>query len=469
MKSSYFKFIFNKNLLSGLFLSFFLFFLLNLFPLFISEIKAKETNFGLRILTAEQTIPDENCNLFLNNTTPQGIIPYYLNSDCPSYTAYIASETTNPYLNYDALITNGEGTFPQTTINSNRANVTIPTSTIITSADTSWDGIMMMPTVTTVTLPTTSGVTKTLSEAIEIGYSGAKLSFNKGVRILFPNEKDKKIGYTRTGLAFTEITTICSEDSQAAGNALSADGDCKINVGVDLVVWTKHFTKFATYTQVTNTVTDNSSSTTISTNNTASPPVCNDSKPVSAPILISTTKGTNSVTLTWSKALNPVTYYLVAYGTSSNNLQFGNPNVGNQDTTSYTVKNLSGGTTYYFKVKAVNNCMPGDYSNELSAKPNGEFVSSPAKDFIDITPTESTPEQLATPKQGVTPEIKITPVEKATPEQLLLFKDETQTLKTPKSKFSWVLIIAGIVILFTISLCLYLRFKKRQRSFQKLG
>ena len=28
-----------------------------------------------------------------------------------------------------------------------------------------------------------------------------------------------------------------------------ADGDCKIDVGSDLVIWTKHFTSFATYTQ----------------------------------------------------------------------------------------------------------------------------------------------------------------------------------------------------------------------------
>jgi hypothetical protein len=42
-----------------------------------------------------------------------------------------------------------------------------------------------------------------------------------------------------------------------------ADGDCKIDAanGLDLVIWTKHFTKFATYTQTTNsTVTSSSTS-----------------------------------------------------------------------------------------------------------------------------------------------------------------------------------------------------------------
>ncbi|PJA01759.1 hypothetical protein COX74_01020, partial [bacterium (Candidatus Gribaldobacteria) CG_4_10_14_0_2_um_filter_41_16] len=33
------------------------------------------------------------------------------------------------------------------------------------------------------------------------------------------------------------------------GDALAAGGDCKISVGSDLIIWTKHFTNFVTYTQ----------------------------------------------------------------------------------------------------------------------------------------------------------------------------------------------------------------------------
>lgn len=120
---------------------------------------------------------------------------------------------------------------------------------------------------------------------------------------------------------------------------------------------------------------------TSSTGSTASAPVCSDQKPESAPTLLTAKASENSVTLRWSKGLEPVSYYLVAYGLTPGALQFGNPNVGGNDTTSFTVQNLSGGTTYYFRVRAGNGCMPGDYSNELSATPQGSYVVGSAVEF----------------------------------------------------------------------------------------
>ena len=111
---------------------------------------------------------------------------------------------------------------------------------------------MSVPTVTTVSLPPVLGETKTLSTAIEVGFSGAKLSFSKAVRLLLSNQAGKRAGYIRTGIDFTEITNTCASDDQTTGDALAADSECKIDVGSDLVIWTKHFTSFATYTQTVN-------------------------------------------------------------------------------------------------------------------------------------------------------------------------------------------------------------------------
>ena len=110
---------------------------------------------------------------------------------------------------------------------------------------------------------------------------------------------------------------------------------------------------------------------------------CTASKPGSAPSLLFAAPGNNSVTLTWSKAASPVTKYLIAYGTTSEAMQYGNPSVGGANTTFYTVGGLSGGTTYYFKVKGINDCMPGDFSNVLSASPVGTVITTtgPAEGF----------------------------------------------------------------------------------------
>jgi hypothetical protein len=139
-------------------------------------------------------------------------------------------------------------------INANLANIVIPASTVVTSSDITWNGIMFAPKVTTVSLPETSGQSKVLSSAMELGFAGAHLSFDQGVRILMPGQAGKRVGYMVASETFTEITNTCLSDDQAVGNALASNSECKIDVGQNLVIWTKHFTTFATYTQTVTAV-----------------------------------------------------------------------------------------------------------------------------------------------------------------------------------------------------------------------
>lgn len=116
-------------------------------------------------------------------------------------------------------------------------------------------------------------------------------------------------------------------------------------------------------------------------------PSCDNLLPGSAPQLISAEQsGLNRVILSWAPASDPVTYYLVAYGMSSGEYRYGNPNIGGHDSTSYTVGSLARNTTYYFVVMAVNGCMPGDFSNELSTTTGEGVISDP---FPSVAQTPS--------------------------------------------------------------------------------
>ena len=200
-------------------------------------------------LTSSQKAPDSDGVAIIDSITTQVVIT----NPTQEVNITISDGTVNPTIDVSSFISGGTGTLPEiniTSANANNANVAIPASTIVISADSAWNGIITAPTIATVELPEISGETKTLSIAIEVGFTDAKLSFDKAVRILLSGQAGKRAGYVRTGTAFTEITNTCATDNQATGDALIVDGDCKIDVGGDLVIWTKHFTTFATYSQI---------------------------------------------------------------------------------------------------------------------------------------------------------------------------------------------------------------------------
>lgn len=135
---------------------------------------------------------------------------------------------------------------------------------------------------------------------------------------------------------------------------------------------------------------------------------CKDGTPNGAPMLQSaTTTGPNQITLTWTEVGDPVSYYLVAYGTSSKEYAYGNPNVGGKGTTTYTVEGLARGVTYYFVVRAGNGCKPGSFSNELAAVAGAVRATATPPAERDLAPQETPeptpPSQTPPPAGGLIP------------------------------------------------------------------
>lgn len=226
-------------------------------------------------------------------------------------------------------------------------------------------------------------------------------------------------------------------------------------------------------------VVDNSTSTTLvkfgQITFTASPhsaPSCPDPKPVGAPKLISTVvSGSNQITLTWTKALDPVSHYLVAYGVVSSQYIYGNPNVGGKDTISYTVGGLQKNVKYYFVVRAVNGCTPGDFSNELSANVSlvNPIVVPTATTVATVSATLTpTPTEIVNPFDNSirnnTEQDMNTPSPTQTPEPQITSEQYQPANQESASDINYVVLIPAILVVIsgTFGIIWYLVKKKKK-------
>ncbi len=162
------------------------------------------------------------------------------------YTASTTATLTDYFLNTKNIKTSSDTT-ETSTVGDIKVTVEIPAGMII-KGNTSWDGTIEPPTATTATV-TLAGFDTEVTSAIAIGSSDSDLTFDKAVRLTFEGQAGKRAGWYNHAGNFEEIIDTCSSDSQTVGDALTDGGNCKIDVGSDLVVWTRHFTTFVTYTQ----------------------------------------------------------------------------------------------------------------------------------------------------------------------------------------------------------------------------
>ncbi len=98
------------------------------------------------------------------------------------------------------------------------------------------------------------------------------------------------------------------------------------------------------------------------------PMSCSASKPVGAPQLFQINTTGVSAKLHFSPIANASSYF-ISYGYTAGDERFGTEFIlGSSETAvSHTINALEPNTTYYFKVRGGNGCMPGDWSNNLKA------------------------------------------------------------------------------------------------------
>jgi len=259
--------------------------------------------------------------------------------------------------------------------------VDVPAGIVISGPISNWsDKVIVPPTTTTTTNTALLPAGASTSLAVIIGHRTVPLNTTKGIRVFMEEQAGKKVGYISNNV-FTEITSTCTDDSQATGDALSAGGNCKIDSGSDLIIWAKHFSDYITY--------DLAQSSAVSSSDTSSSaPGCGDQAPgAKAPWLYGAIpQDGSSILLYFTPSDNPVNKYVLEYGTKPGDYSYGVQDMGlnSRGQMTFLVKSLAPNTTYYFRVRGGNGCATGPWSNEISAKTKG-FI---AFNQLEITQSE---------------------------------------------------------------------------------
>lgn len=167
---------------------------------------------------------------------------------------------------------------------------------------------------------------------------------------------------------------------------------CSVDISAKTV--TCATTSFSTFALFGQQLSSGSSSQSLTTSS-ASAPVCTDESPVSAPDLFKITTGKSDADLYFTPIPNNTKYY-ISFSSDKLAEEHGvEVELGDEGVQNHKVNLLSAGTTYYFKVRGQNGCMPGPWSQILAASTTSgsfsvvekieESISSLIEDKMEIT------------------------------------------------------------------------------------
>ncbi len=154
-------------------------------------------------------------------------------------------------LNLDALRANdGSLTLSSSSLDLTRNSdglaykAAIPQSTVITGP-ANWNGLIKLPTIKS-NSEVSAGSSNNVDFVIEMGLAEGGLTFSKAVKITVPGKAGQFAGYQKDSVFYT--INACTASQIADPETLPAGGDCYTTSGSDLIILTKHFTMFTTYT-----------------------------------------------------------------------------------------------------------------------------------------------------------------------------------------------------------------------------
>ena len=133
------------------------------------------------------------------------------------------------------------------TVGGVRITVSLPANTTATG-DSSWDGLFGLPAPSGAAPPAPGQSTvHTKRVAFSVG-ADTTLHVDRAVRILVPGEGGRNVFFSGPDGAPRAVPECAFGDSQEGADAgLTAGGDCHIDVGRDLAIWTRHLSHWGTY------------------------------------------------------------------------------------------------------------------------------------------------------------------------------------------------------------------------------
>ncbi|MDE1813071.1 MAG: hypothetical protein KGI05_00270 [Thaumarchaeota archaeon] len=219
----------------------------------LDELTVTDTASLLKISPDQYLVPNNQTTVIVTPSKPHLIVT---SSNAALSSIMIPTTVTSPTLSYATIVSSGTVhllhslNITKDTNGDNKTEVVVTIPAVTDISNSAWDGILQLPTLqssSSLVLPTPQGQVATANTVIGMG-SSLPLTFNNATRILFVGEAGSHVGYFYTPTSVTEIISTCTSDDQSVANGLAAGESCKINVGTSLVVWTKHFTGFVTWT-----------------------------------------------------------------------------------------------------------------------------------------------------------------------------------------------------------------------------